>query len=198
MKMKSIVLTKILPLALGVLTWFAVSMTAMADKLLDYHSAAGMLRIGKDPERPDAEMFHIASPRSLSILSGVLLPPFMDYLLKDLGYVTERPYTVLSLEISALWDRKSTLGTSEDLALALTQNTDLNAMVLRGYHDLGATYFVSRYVLEQSLRSPSARKRLSFGTYPGGHMFYLRTKSRAECAADVRRFFEEAPWMKLP
>jgi carboxypeptidase C (cathepsin A) len=117
----------------------------------------------------------------------------MDYLQKDLGYVTERPYTVLSLEISALWDRKSTLGTPEDLALALTQNTDLKALVLHGYHDLGATYFVSRYVLEQSLRSPSARKRLLFGTYPGGHMFYLRTKSRAECAADVRRFFEEAP-----
>ncbi|MEI6175540.1 MAG: hypothetical protein WCS43_01495 [Verrucomicrobiota bacterium] len=52
---------------------------------------------------------------------------------------------------------------------------------------------MSRYVLEQSVRSSSARKRLSFSTYPGGHMFYLRTKSRADCAADVRRFFETAP-----
>lgn len=134
-----------------------------------------------------------ASPRSLGILSGVLLPPFMEYLQKDLGYVTERPYAVLNVEISVLWDRKSTLGTPEDLALALTQNTDLKAMVLHGYHDIGATYFVSRYVLEQSVRSPDARKRLSFATYPGGHMFYLRTQSRAESAAAVRSFYETAP-----
>jgi hypothetical protein len=52
---------------------------------------------------------------------------------------------------------------------------------------------VSRYVLEQSVRSPDALKRLSFGTYQGGHMFYLRTKSRAESAADVKRFFETDP-----
>ena len=117
----------------------------------------------------------------------------MEYLQKDLGYVTERPYTVLNVEISVLWDRKSTLGTPEDLALALTQNTDLKAMVLHGYHDLGATYFVSRYVLEQSVRSPDARKRLSFATYPGGHMFYLLAKSRAESSAAVRSFYESAP-----
>ena len=42
-------------------------------------------------------------------------------------------------------------------------------------------------------QASSARKRLFFGTYPGGHMFYLRTKSRAEMTADVRGFFETAP-----
>jgi carboxypeptidase C (cathepsin A) len=168
---------------------FLNNLLASQGKVLELYDGT---QAGDNP-KPGQRDELAASPRSLSILSGVLLPPFMDYLQKDLGYVTERPYTVLSLEISALWDRKSTLGTPEDLALALTQNTDLKALVLHGYHDLGATYFVSRYVLEQSLRSPSARKRLLFGTYPGGHMFYLRTKSRAECAADVRRFFEEAP-----
>jgi hypothetical protein len=34
---------------------------------------------------------------------------------------------------------------------------------------------------------------LFFGTYPGGHMFYLRAKSRAEFTTDVRGFFEKAP-----
>jgi len=29
--------------------------------------------------------------RSLTILSGALLPPFMDYVAKDLGYVTSGP-----------------------------------------------------------------------------------------------------------
>jgi len=131
-----------------------------------------------------------ASPRSLSILTGVLQPPLMDYLQKDLGYVTDRPYLVLNMEVAALWDRKSTMGTPGDLAIALAQNTDLKALVVHGYQDLGANYFLSRYVLEQAVETPSARQRLSFHTYTGGHMFYLRKQSRAELAADVRKFFE--------
>jgi len=117
----------------------------------------------------------------------------MDYVQKDLGYATDRPYIVLSREVGALWDRRSTLGGPEDLAVALTQNTDLKALVLHGYQDLGANYFLSRYVLEQSIRSSSARTRLFFHTYQGGHMFYFRTRSRAEMTADVRRFYETAP-----
>jgi carboxypeptidase C (cathepsin A) len=131
--------------------------------------------------------------RSLTILSGVLLAPFMDYVRKDLGYVTNRPYIPLNLPINMQWDRSSKLGSPDDLAIALTQNTDLKALVVNGYHDLNANYLLSRYVLEQSTRAPGARKRLYFGTYMGGHMFYLRTKSRAELAADVRGFFESAP-----
>ena len=131
--------------------------------------------------------------RSLTILGGVLLPPFMDYVRKDLGYVTQRPYIPLDLVVNMSWDRQSTLGGPDDLAIALAQNTDLKALVVHGYHDLNTNYLLSRYVLEQSTRAPGARKRLYFGTYPGGHMFYLRTRSRAEFAADVRGFYEAAP-----
>jgi hypothetical protein len=38
---------------------------------------------------------------------------------------------------------------------------------------------MSRYVLDTDVRGADTRKRLFFGTYPGGHMFYLRKKSRA-------------------
>jgi carboxypeptidase C (cathepsin A) len=131
--------------------------------------------------------------RSLTVLGGVLLAPFMDYVRKDLGFVTERPYIPLSLEINMRWDRNSKLGGPDDLAIALAQNQDLKALVVHGYHDLNANYFMSRFVLEQSTLAQSARQRLFFGTYPGGHMFYLRAKSRAEFAADVRGFFGGLP-----
>jgi len=49
-----------LPLVLGLAAWLAVPVAAMAEKLPDYKSAAGMLKIGKDPERPDAEIFRVA------------------------------------------------------------------------------------------------------------------------------------------
>jgi carboxypeptidase C (cathepsin A) len=127
--------------------------------------------------------------RSLTILGGVLLAPFMDYVRKDLGFVTERPYVPLDLVINMRWDRNSKLGGPDDLAIALAQNQDLKALVVHGYHDLSTNYFMSRFALEQSTLAASARQRLYFGTYAGGHMFYLRTKSRAEFAKDVAGFF---------
>jgi len=101
---------------------------------------------------------------------------------KDLGYVTDRPYIPLNLEVNMAWDRASPLGSPDDLGVALAQNRDLKALVVHGYHDLVTNYFLTRYVLEQSVLGPEARKRLFFGNYDGGHMFYLRSASRAERA----------------
>jgi carboxypeptidase C (cathepsin A) len=127
-----------------------------------------------------------AFDRSLNILSGVLLAFFTDNVRKDLGYVSDRPYIPLNLPVNMSWDRSAKLGGPDDLAIALAQNHDLKALVLHGYHDLNANYLMSRYALEQTVRGAETRKRLFFGTYPGGHMFHLRKKSRAEMAADVR------------
>jgi carboxypeptidase C (cathepsin A) len=114
----------------------------------------------------------------------------MDYVRKDLGFTTDRPYIPLSLEINMRWDRNSKLGGPDDLAIALAQNQDLKALVVHGYHDLSTNYFMSRFALEQSTLAASARQRLYFGTYTGGHMFYLRKASRTEFAKDVKGFFE--------
>lgn len=168
---------------------FSINLLAAQGKVLDFYDGT-QPSDNPTPEKRD-ELGVLT--RTINIFSGVLLSPFMDYMQKELGYATERPYTTLNLEANALWDRKSRLVGPEDLAIALTQNTDLKALVLHGYHDMGANYFLSRYLLEQSVRSPSARQRLDFGTYPGGHMFYLRKDSRAAMTADVRRFFEAAP-----
>lgn len=130
--------------------------------------------------------------RSLATLTGVLLPPFMGYVRGEIGYKTDRDYIPLSLEVNLAWDRTSKTGGPDDLALALAQNPDLRALVVHGMHDLATPYFRTKYVLEQSLVNPEARKRLFFGVYPGGHMFYLQKASRAEFAADVRGFYEGA------
>lgn len=168
---------------------FANNLLAAQGKTLDLYDGT---QASDKPVPAKRDSWDIA-PRTINVLPGVLLPPFMEYVQKDLGYLSERPYAVFSWEAALRWDRKSKQGGPEDLAVALTQNTDLKALVLNGYHDLGSNYFLSRYVLEQTVHSPSARSRLSFRTYPGGHMFYLRKASRAELAADVRRFFEASP-----
>jgi carboxypeptidase C (cathepsin A) len=131
--------------------------------------------------------------RSLTVLSGILLTPMMDYLRTDLGYRTDRAYIPLNMALNASFDRTSTVGTPDDVGIALAQNTDLKVLVVHGTYDTVTPYFMSRYVLEQATRAPDARARLFFGTYAGGHMFYLRTDSRAAFAADVRAFYDTAP-----
>ena len=138
------------------------------------------------PEKPGLNTMD----RSLAVLTGVLLPPFMQYVRGDLGYKTDRNYIALNLEANSLWDRSSSTGSPDDLAIALAQNPDLNALIVHGMHDLATPYFRTRYVVEQATVTPEARERLFFGVYPGGHMFYLQSASRAEFAADVRSFFE--------
>jgi carboxypeptidase C (cathepsin A) len=164
---------------------FAATLLASRGQVIDTYDGAQ----ASDNPMPDKGELGVFD-RSLTILSGVLLTPFMDYLRTDLGYVTERPYIPLNLPVNMAWDRSATLGSPDDLAIALAQNLDLTAVVLHGYHDLQTNYLMSKYVLEQSVRGPDARKRVLFGTYPGGHMFYLRPKSRAEMTSDVRRVFE--------
>lgn len=164
---------------------FAASLLADKGQVLDTYDGTQ----ASDNPTPEREELGVMD-RSLTVLSGVLLAPFMDYVAKDLGFVTDRPYIPLNLEVNMAWDRASPLGSPDDLAVALAQNHDLKALVLHGYHDLATHYFLTRYVLEQSVLGPEARKRLFFGNYDGGHMFYLRSASRAEFTKDVRGFFE--------
>ena len=167
---------------------FGASLLASRGQVIDTYDGT-QASDNPTPEKQDLGVLD----RSLTILGGVLLAPFMDYVRTDLGYVSNRPYIPLNLEINMKWDRNSKLSGPEDLGIALAQNTDLKALVVHGYHDMTTNYLLSRYVLEQATRAPGARKRLFFGTYAGGHMFYLRATSRAELAADVRGFFEKAP-----
>ncbi|MFN5049183.1 MAG: S10 family peptidase [Rubrivivax sp.] len=168
---------------------FATSLLAARGKVLDLYDGTQP----SDNPKPEVRDGFGAMPRTLEVFSGVLLPPFMDYVRQDLGYVTDRPYIVLNLEVAALWDRKSPMGSPEDLAVALAQNTDVRVLVVHGYQDQAANYFLSRYLLEQLVVMPSARERLSFRNYLGGHMFYLRAQSRAQLYKDVSRFYEAAP-----
>jgi len=167
---------------------FASSLLADRGLVIDRYDGTQ----ASDNPRPE-DQGSLILDRSVTILSGVLLPPFMDYVRKDLGYVTNRPYIPLNLDVNQAWNRSSNLGGPDDIGIALAQNTDLKVLVVHGYHDLVTNYFLSRYVLEQSMRAKGARERLFFGTYPGGHMFYLRKGSRAEFTADVRGFFESTP-----
>jgi carboxypeptidase C (cathepsin A) len=140
---------------------------------------------------PAPEKLEFASfDKTLVVMNGVLSAPFIDYMRRTVGFRSDRSYIMLNLAANKRWKKSGDFGTPEDLAYALTLNTDLKAMVVHGYHDLATAYFESRYLLEQCVTAQSARQRLSFGTYIGGHMFYLNTKSREELFRDAAAFFK--------
>jgi len=167
---------------------FAGSLMADKGLVLDRYDGSQ----GSDNPRPQDASIGVLD-RSLTVLSGILLSPLMDYLRTDLGFVTDRPYEPLNLAVNAAFDRTSTVGTPDDVGIALAQNTDLKVLVVHGAYDTVTPYFMSRFVLEQATRARDARARLFFGTYEGGHMFYLRTGSRAEFARDVQQFYGANP-----
>jgi carboxypeptidase C (cathepsin A) len=167
---------------------YAGSLLADRGQLLDRYDGTQ----ASDNPRPQEASIGVLD-RSLTVLSGILLAPFMDYVRADLGYETERAYIPLNMTLNSAFDRASTVGTPDDVGIALAQNTDLKVLVVHGAYDTVTPYFMSRFVLEQATRAKGARERLFFGTYAGGHMFYLRDGSRAEFAEDVRGFYADAP-----
>ena len=163
---------------------FAKSLLRQQNKVLDRYDGT---QASEDPLPERAEF--AALDRSLVLLNGVLAAPFQDYLRQQVGYKTDRVYKMLNLGANAQWNRSKPMGTPDDLAYALSVNPDLKALVLHGYHDLVTPYFGTRYLLEQSVVGTQARRRIGFGVYPGGHMFYLQAKSREEMFKDVEQFF---------
>lgn len=164
---------------------FAVALLADQGLVLDRYDGT------QTSDNPFPELTELGTfDRSLAVLTGVLLPPFMDYVRNDLGFVTDRDYIPLNIAVNQQWDRNSTTGGPEDLATALAQNLDLKALIVHGMHDLATPYFLSRYIVEQSTVSEGARQRLFFGVYLGGHMFYLQSASRDELLVEVRGFYE--------
>lgn len=164
---------------------FVKSLLRDQNKVLDRYDG----RLANDdplPERPELA----SMDKMLLVLNGVLSGPYFDYLNRTVGYRNDRRYIMLNIKANAKWNRDSTMGSPEDLAFALTMNTDLKALVVHGYHDLSTPYFRSRYLLEQSVFGQNARHRLAFGVYPGGHMFYVNPDSRAELFKDVQAFYQ--------
>jgi carboxypeptidase C (cathepsin A) len=158
---------------------FCATVLSKRGKVIDSYDGS---QISGNPT-PQSEELGVFD-RSVSVLGGVLLPPFLDYI-RSLGYVSDRPYNVLNLAVNAGWNRAEPGGGADDLAIALAQNHDLKLMVNNGVYDLGSNYMMPRYLLSEVTRDQSARERTSFQNYTGGHMFYLRNASRAELYRNV-------------
>jgi carboxypeptidase C (cathepsin A) len=120
---------------------------------------------------------------------------FQSYARSELGYRTEQPYRVLARNVSSGWDWKAVRGEGGlGMALLSLQDTLLlmpqaRVFVATGLYDLVTPYFATRWLLDQLAVPASARGRIDFRAYEGGHMMYMRPRVRAALADDVASIF---------
>jgi carboxypeptidase C (cathepsin A) len=139
-----------------------------------------------------------ATPRGGDPLLDATVAPFtaamLAYLKDELGVATDLPYRVLNREVSRRWDWKSgiagnegTIGAGDELREALARDKRLRVLIVHGVTDLQTSYLASRYVVEHLPRR--LQRQIKLETYPGGHMMYFRSGSRAALRHDAEAFY---------
>jgi carboxypeptidase C (cathepsin A) len=149
----------------------------------NYDAAVG----GSDPY-PNS----IFSRGSDPIFEGIKAPlttGMLAYLRDELGYKTERAYTLLNGEVSQKWEwgtrgPSGTVGASDDMRKGLAGNAQLRITIAHGMTDLVTPYLSSRHVVDH-LPAKLTDGRVSLTLHAGGHMMYLRPASRAALHADA-------------
>ena len=128
---------------------------------------------------------------------------FDSYAPEWLGYRTEEPYRVLPREVSREWNWDAARGGGGGLGLALSslqqtllQHPGTRLLIANGRYDLVTPYLASRWLVDQLAVPEAVRAAIGLHVYEGGHMMYMRPKSRAALAADAAEIF--APQSAAP
>lgn len=130
-----------------------------------------------------------------TLLTGIMA----EYLTGPLAIHTDLAYRLFNGEVSRQWNWRSGLssregfaGASDELREALAGNRNFKVVVAHGMTDLVTPYMTSRYVLDH-LPLALTGGRVTFNLYPGGHMMYLRSASRARLHADAAKLYPSPP-----
>ena len=125
-------------------------------------------------------------------ITGVYAAMANDHLRRGLGYRSDLPYEVLSMEVFKSWDyedfKDAHVDTSETLRRILTTNRHLRVYVANGLFDLATPHFATEYTVAHMGLKPEARERIEMSYFDAGHMMYVHEPSLMRLAADMRTF----------
>jgi len=129
---------------------------------------------------------------------------FHAYLLNDLNYTENRPYTVIAKVFENWrWDAANQpsegfgyLDFSDDLRHVFYQNPNLQVMVAAGLYDFAIPAFSQKYSLDTLFLPKEQADNIRFTTYESGHMMYLHPPSRKKFCANLRQLVQEACYRK--
>jgi carboxypeptidase C (cathepsin A) len=162
--------------------------------LRDTHRTVGRYDsrfLGRDG---DAAGEHASYDPSYTAVQGPYTALVQQYMAKDLHYVRETPYRILTGRVQP-WDygsaRNRYLNVSSSLRQAMTRNPALRVFVANGYYDLATPYFATRYTFDHLDLDGDSRGRVRMAYYDAGHMMYIEKKSLHQLHKDLGAFLQD-------
>jgi carboxypeptidase C (cathepsin A) len=132
---------------------------------------------------------------SYSAVQGPYTALLQSYLSKDLRYVRELPYRILTSRVQP-WDygqaRNRYLNVSSSLREAMARNPGLRVFVANGYYDLATPYLATRFTMNHLDLDGDCLARIRMGYYDAGHMMYIDKKSLHKLRKDLASFLQGA------
>jgi carboxypeptidase C (cathepsin A) len=148
--------------------------------------------VGRDG---DAAGEHPGYDPSYAAVQGPYTALLQTYLSKDLDYVRELPYRILTSRVQP-WDfgqaRNRYLNVSPSLREAMVRNPGLRVFVANGYYDLATPYFATEYTMNHLDLAGDLLSRVRMGYYDAGHMMYIDKKSLCKLRKDMVSFLQSA------
>ena len=126
-------------------------------------------------------------------ISPAFTSAYLDYAARTLGYKTEDPYYVFSLELRGSWNfnKDNEYLSQEDTIRSLqSRNKFLKIWVMCGYYDLATPFYGSEWVYSHIFANDELKDQVSFTYYPAGHMFYLNEECLKQFHADAEKWFK--------
>ncbi|MBA3726893.1 MAG: peptidase S10, partial [Armatimonadetes bacterium] len=130
--------------------------------------------------------------------SGVAVTPVFyscitDYLVRELGYVSDLKYRIWNEDNFSWPDGEGGyLDTSDSLRQAMNKNPHMKVMLCFGWYDLACPYFATRFTVNHMDLGVKQMANISWQCYPAGHMMYIEKASREKMYKDVADFIAGA------
>ena len=115
------------------------------------------------------------------ILASIIAPlttAMVDFVTRTVGWKVDARYNALSYDVNRLWDRgrRSAQGIgARSCAQAVAADPKLRVLIVHGWNDLSCPFMGSVLTVDQMpvMGDPT---RVAVHEYPGGHMFYTRSR----------------------
>jgi carboxypeptidase C (cathepsin A) len=128
------------------------------------------------------------------ILDDIIAPTtsaMVDFDTRVVGWKAEGAYEALSNDVGAKWSfEDATPESVTDLRQAMAIDPKMKVLIVHGYTDLSCPYFASRLIIDQ-IPPMGDPDRVKLRLYPGGHMFYSRSDSRAAMHRDAEAVYAQ-------
>jgi carboxypeptidase C (cathepsin A) len=146
---------------------------------------------GRDRDRVGE---HFESDPSHDVVHGVYSTCLNDYVRRELGFESDRPYEVLA-RLFPKWRYDAFVNqyvnAAETLRTAMMKNPHLAVFVANGYYDLATPFFAAEYTFDHLGIPADLAANIGMSYYGAGHMMYAQRDSLERLAADLARFVRQ-------